>query len=546
MLAGPEYRSRVIRRAGADRHCNAAGAKCTTTRVGRSGAAGRVARVLLNANWYTRTCTNMSPAPGPSLPPRTVAQWRELVAGGGDPLPWLVHCRAAALASAELHLWISLPADALWRAQLALLSERLAEPLPRAELVRRYPLLGVPFAAKDNIDVAGVPTTAACPAFAYVPQRQRHRGAAPARRRRAVAGQDQPRPVRHRAGRHAFALRRPSSAFDADAHQRRLQLGLGRGRGSGPGRVLAGHRHGRLGPRARGFQRPRRSEAHAGARQHRRRGAGLPQPGLRVGVRPHGGRRRAGAGVDRRSTTRRTSTATSSPGPALLPAAPRIGVPKSPTFFGDAGYAPAFAAAIERARATRPAVVRAGFRAAVRRGGAAVRRPVGGRAAQRRARAVGQRSPRPSTRWCASVIAARPGLQRHGHFRGPIPAAALQRELQAIWQQVDLLMVPTAPGHPHFDELDADPLGVNARLGTYTNFVNLLGWCALALPAGSTASQLPFGVTFIAAGSARRGAGWLRPPLDGHRCGQLAAGRAGHRSRRCRWPWSVRTCPACR
>ena len=50
-------------------------------------------------------------------------------------------------------------------------------------------------------------------------------------------------------------------------------------------------------------------------------------------------------------------------------------------------------------------------------------------------------------------------------------------------------MVPTAPGHPRFDEVDADPLGVNARLGTYTNFVNLLGWCALALPAGMTARR---------------------------------------------------------
>jgi allophanate hydrolase len=77
----------------------------------------------------------------------------------------------------------------------------------------------------------------------------------------------------------------------------------------------------------------------------------------------------------------------------------------------------------------------------------------------------------------------------------------MQRELQALWQQVDVLMVPTAPGHPHFDEIDADPLGVNARLGTYTNFVNLLGWCALALPAGSTAAGLPFGVTFIAPGA---------------------------------------------
>ena len=37
--------------------------------------------------------------------------------------------------------------------------------------------------------------------------------------------------------------------------------------------------------------------------------------------------------------------------------------------------------------------------------------------------------------------------------------------------------------------------------GTYTNFVNLLGWCALALPAGMTAAKLPFGVTFIAPGA---------------------------------------------
>jgi allophanate hydrolase len=61
-------------------------------------------------------------------------------------------------------------------------------------------------------------------------------------------------------------------------------------------------------------------------------------------------------------------------------------------------------------------------------------------------------------------------------------------------------MVPTAPGHPHFAEVDADPVGVNAKLGHYTNFVNLLDWCALALPAGATAAGLPFGITFIAPG----------------------------------------------
>ena len=65
---------------------------------------------------------------------------------------------------------------------------------------------------------------------------------------------------------------------------------------------------------------------------------------------------------------------------------------------------------------------------------------------------------------------------------------------------MDALLVPTAPTHPTLAQVDADPLGANAQLGRYTNFVNLLGWCALALPAGRTATGLPFGVTFIAPG----------------------------------------------
>ena len=85
-------------------------------------------------------------------------------------------------------------------------------------------------------------------------------------------------------------------------------------------------------------------------------------------------------------------------------------------------------------------------------------------------------------------------------FEAQYRLQALRAELAALWQQVDLLLVPTAPTHPTFEQVDADPVGVNARLGTYTNFVNLLGWCALALPAGRTASGLPFGVTAIAPG----------------------------------------------
>jgi allophanate hydrolase len=77
----------------------------------------------------------------------------------------------------------------------------------------------------------------------------------------------------------------------------------------------------------------------------------------------------------------------------------------------------------------------------------------------------------------------------------------MQAALRAVWQQVDVLMVPTAPNHPTFAQLDADPIVANAALGLYTNFVNLLGWCALAVPAGNTATGLPFGVTFIAPGN---------------------------------------------
>ena len=74
----------------------------------------------------------------------------------------------------------------------------------------------------------------------------------------------------------------------------------------------------------------------------------------------------------------------------------------------------------------------------------------------------------------------------------------MRRKTAAIWREVDLLLVPTAPMHPRFSDVAADPIGVNAALGMYTNFVNLLGWCAIALPAGPHGTGLPFGVTAIA------------------------------------------------
>jgi len=70
----------------------------------------------------------------------------------------------------------------------------------------------------------------------------------------------------------------------------------------------------------------------------------------------------------------------------------------------------------------------------------------------------------------------------------------------SIWSECDALLVPTAPTHPTLAEVAAEPVLRNSELGTYTNFVNLLGMSAIAVPAGLTESNMPFGVTFIAPG----------------------------------------------
>jgi allophanate hydrolase len=66
--------------------------------------------------------------------------------------------------------------------------------------------------------------------------------------------------------------------------------------------------------------------------------------------------------------------------------------------------------------------------------------------------------------------------------------------------QIDALALPTAPTHYSVAQVLADPIALNSRLGTYTNFVNLLDLCGLALPASLTGKGLPFGITLLAPG----------------------------------------------
>ena len=83
-------------------------------------------------------------------------------------------------------------------------------------------------------------------------------------------------------------------------------------------------------------------------------------------------------------------------------------------------------------------------------------------------------------------------------FRAQYRLAELRREAQAAFAGIDVLAAPTAPTHYRIAEVEADPFETNARLGTFTNCVNLLDLCAVAVPAGTTTEGLPFGATLLA------------------------------------------------
>ncbi len=74
----------------------------------------------------------------------------------------------------------------------------------------------------------------------------------------------------------------------------------------------------------------------------------------------------------------------------------------------------------------------------------------------------------------------------------------LRRVRDHTFRTIDALVLPTAPTIYTIEEVLADPIGLNSRLGTYTNFVNLLDLCGLAVPASMRADGIPFGVTLLA------------------------------------------------
>lgn len=82
-------------------------------------------------------------------------------------------------------------------------------------------------------------------------------------------------------------------------------------------------------------------------------------------------------------------------------------------------------------------------------------------------------------------------------FRGQYRLAELKRAAEAEWAEMDVLLLPTTPTIYTIAEVEAEPIELNARLGYYTNFVNLLDLAAVAVPAGFRADGLPLGVTLM-------------------------------------------------
>jgi len=82
-------------------------------------------------------------------------------------------------------------------------------------------------------------------------------------------------------------------------------------------------------------------------------------------------------------------------------------------------------------------------------------------------------------------------------FKAQYQLQAYQRVAEALWRTVDILLLPTTATTYRLREVLAEPLALNANLGLYTNFVNLLDMSAIAVPAGFRDNATGFGVTLI-------------------------------------------------
>jgi allophanate hydrolase len=83
-------------------------------------------------------------------------------------------------------------------------------------------------------------------------------------------------------------------------------------------------------------------------------------------------------------------------------------------------------------------------------------------------------------------------------FNAMYTLEALRKETNKVWHSIDCMVTPTAGTIYRLDEMLADPIRLNSNLGYYTNFMNLLDYAAIAVPGGFQEDGMPFGITLFA------------------------------------------------
>ena len=360
-------------------------------------------------------------------------------------------------------------------------------------------LVGATVAVKDNIDVAGLPTTAACPAYAYPAASD---APAVARLRRAGAivlgktNMDQ----------FATGLVGTRSPYGAVRDARRPELVSG---GSSSGSAIAvalGFCDVALGTDTAGSGRvPAAFQGIVGVKPTR----GLvPTTGVVpasptfdcVSVFATGVElaRRAAALITGPDATDPASRGWPMDAPLAAPPAARVAVPDPAQLVGlTAGGLTAFAAAGRRVREIGGELIEIDLAPFLE----AARLLYDGAFVAERYAAVGAfiaADPARVDPTVAEIVLAAESIPAHrlvadGQALGRLRSTALDQLSGA-----DALLLPTVPTQPTLADVAADPIGVNRALGTYTNFCNLLDLCAIAIPAGE-ADGRQFGVTLLAA-----------------------------------------------